>query len=66
MLNNIVDAPLVNIWRRVRLMANDECPRDWVIELAARATVLEELIAKMLKDGLEVVPFDVGGRRDSA
>jgi hypothetical protein len=65
-LDNVCDASLVDVRSGVGLMANDQCLLSLVIELAARPGVLEQGIAKMLEDGLEFLPLDVGWLRCSA
>ena len=47
-------------------MADHERLLLGVKELAARAAVLEHLVAKVLEQGLEVVPFEVGRWRGGA
>jgi len=65
-LDNAGDATLVDVRSGVGLMADDQCLLSLVIELAARPSVLDQGIAKVLEDGLEFLPLHVGGRRCSA
>ena len=59
MFDNVNNTRFVYDGRRVRLVADDQRPLVRVIELSTGPAVLQHLVAKVFKQGLEIVPLVV-------
>ncbi len=63
MVNDVDNAPFVDIWRGMGFVTANQRLLPRVIELSPRARRLEHLVAEVLKHSLEFSPFEIRGWR---